>query len=158
MRMLRGLGDVDHPEQAAEPDSDAFHLASKPRGIFDERVVQSLDRQVAPGESSLAINARMNKDGSFGSRDKSDVANSKELAALLHHVRRWSAALAQRIATGDISVRPYMLGDDTPCPKCDYRAVCRFQASEGYRILPPMKRSQVLEMVAEEVEIDEAGQ
>jgi ATP-dependent helicase/nuclease subunit B len=158
MRMLRGLGDVDHPEQAAEPDSDAFHLASKPRGIFDERVVQSLDRQVAPGESSLAINARMNKDGSFGSRDKSDVANSKELAALLHHVRRWIAALAQRIATGDISVRPYMLGDDTPCPKCDYRAVCRFQASEGYRILPPMKRSQVLEMVAEEVEIDEAGQ
>jgi ATP-dependent helicase/nuclease subunit B len=157
MKMLRGLGDVNHPDQAVEADSDEFHLADKPRGLVDERVVQSLDRHLEPGGSSLAIHARMNKDGAIGFRDQSDVATSKELAALLHHVRRWIGTLAKRITTGDISIRPYMLGENSPCPKCNYRAVCRFQASEGYRILPTMKRSEVLEMVAEEVQIDEGG-
>jgi ATP-dependent helicase/DNAse subunit B len=49
------------------------------------------------------------------------------------------------------------MGSETPCPRCEYRSVCRFEPSQGYRMLPKMDRPTVLANVAEEVRVDEAG-
>jgi ATP-dependent helicase/nuclease subunit B len=49
---------------------------------------------------------------------------------------------------GSIVVQPYRMGLETPCARCEYRSVCRFDpAINHYLHLPAMKRADVLEMV-----------
>ena len=145
VRMLRWLGDVKHPAEALSPDDPAFHLAAKPRGLIDEQFVKAIDTQLETGPSDV-IHARINQSGSFGSKAKSDLANADEFAALLEHVRKRLGELADKILDGEIGISPYMLGQQTPCPTCEYRGICRFD-SRIYHILPAMGREDVLQLL-----------
>ena len=95
--------------------------------------------------------ARVNKDGSFGSKYNTDVAEAEEFSALLKDVRRQLGKLGEQIMEGEVGIRPYRLGTITPCSSCKYRSVCRFDASiNRYRNIQGMRRDQVLEELAKE--------
>ena len=147
--LLRSPGSVLHPDDAMSPDDVDFHLRHKPRGLLDERAVDSLDGG-GIGGSSPVVAAYRKKDGGFGNRHNTDVAAAAEFAGLLSTVERRLGQAADRILDGDVAVRPYLLGRQSPCPRCEYRTVCRFEPGvNGYRVLTPLRREDVLAKVVE---------
>ena len=146
VRMLRSLGNVKHPSEALSPDDPAFLLAVKPRGLIDEQFVRAMDTALETGLSDV-VNAFVKKDGNFGAKGTSDLANADEVSALLAHVRKRLGELADGILDGEIGITPYMLGQATPCPNCDYRGICRFESRSGYHMLESMGRTEVLVQV-----------
>jgi ATP-dependent helicase/nuclease subunit B len=140
---------VLHPSDGLSPDDPDFPLRTKPRGLIDERAVDSLDGGGETGASKV-VAAYRKKEGGFGHRHATDVATADEFAALVALVDRRLGEAADRVLDGDVAVRPYMLGRATPCPRCEYRTVCRFEPGlNAYRVLPPMGRTDVLLKVIE---------
>jgi ATP-dependent helicase/nuclease subunit B len=147
--LMRRLTDVDHPKEAPDPKDPEFHLRVKPRGVFREDCTDTLDSQFDRGWSDV-LAAFKNKDGQLGNRGKSDVAGTEEFGMLLAHVKRRIGELVDEMVTGNVSVTPYRLNGITPCPRCDYRSVCRFEPSiNRYRTLQPMRREDVFSELAE---------
>jgi ATP-dependent helicase/nuclease subunit B len=147
LQLLRRLEEVRHPSEALEPEDPRFELKIKPRGIFDGQYLPALDAELVSGKSDV-VNAHINKDGSFGFRNSSDVSDSEQFAGLLHHVRKTIGKLADRMLAGDIAIAPYRIHRLSPCPQCEFRSVCRFDpAINSYHHLPGMKREEVLEVV-----------
>jgi ATP-dependent helicase/nuclease subunit B len=141
---------VPHPDDALSPDDAEFHLRQKPRGLIDDRAVDSLDGCGGETGASKVVAAYRKKDGTFGNRQNTDVATAAEFNALLAQVERRLGQAADRVVDGSVEVRPYMLGRQTPCPRCEYRTVCRFEPGVNtYRILQPMRREDVLTKVVE---------
>jgi ATP-dependent helicase/nuclease subunit B len=146
LQTTRGTGTVKHPSEALDPSDPKFLLRVKPRGVVHEAYVDAMDASLAPGVKSDVIQVQKNKDGGFGNRRASDVADKAEFDALLSHVRQKLADLSDAVLAGEVGIHPYRIGTDTPCPNCGYRAVCRFDpAVDHYRNLAPMEREQVLE-------------
>lgn len=144
LQVMRGINDVDHPDQAPEPGSEDYLLSAKSRGLFVADAFANLDHKCSAGWSPL-VAAYVNKAGEFGQRAKSDVLFADEFNALLGHVRECIADIAGQILSGDISVRPYYLSGKTPCPGCDFRSVCRFEkAVDPYRPLQAVSGEQAL--------------
>ncbi len=143
-QLLRSLESVDHPEDGPDPTDPLFALKIKPRGIFDAGYIAAIDAELTGGKSQV-VAAHIKADGEFGYRDNSDVATTAEFAALLKFVERKIVQLADEIIEGNISIRPYRIGRQSPCPHCEFRPVCRFDVSVNrYNPLPPMKRTAVL--------------
>ncbi len=150
--LLSSHKSVLHPSQGLSPDDPDFHLRTKPRGLIDERAVDSLDGGGETGASKV-VAAYRKKEGGLGNRHSTDVATAQEFAGLTNLVERRLGEAADRVVDGDVRVRPYMLGRATPCPQCEYRAVCRFEPGlNPYRVLQPLGRLEVLQRV-----LDEAG-
>ncbi|HEV8292937.1 MAG TPA: PD-(D/E)XK nuclease family protein [Tepidisphaeraceae bacterium] len=150
LRLLRQLEKVDHPDLACGPDKAEFHLATKPRGIFNEDYFSALDKSCEGGPSAM-LAARVNKDGSLGSKYNMDGAEAEEFSALLKEVRKQLGKLGDQIIEGDIGIRPYRLGTITPCSSCKYRSVCRFDPSiNRYRNIQNMRRDDLLKQLVEE--------
>ena len=55
-QLLRGFQNVEHPDDAADPNDPLYHLRHKPRGLFDGRFLTALDRDAAAGEASKVVN------------------------------------------------------------------------------------------------------
>jgi ATP-dependent helicase/DNAse subunit B len=146
--MLRSLNNVKHPSEAADPNGEAFLLAPKPRGVLDGGHFEHFDAAAEPSKWSDVLQVYVTKDGGLGNLKNSDVAPQAEFAALLAHVGRKMGELADDIARGEIRIRPYRYNKESPCPRCAYRAVCRFDPpTSGYRTLAPMGRDEVLQQV-----------
>ncbi len=146
-RVTRSLQNKEHPSDVPEPGSDEFHLLTKPRGIFQTDFVSHFDNQLAGG-NSLALNVSINKDNTFGRRESSDVADAGEINQLLDYVKKKIGDLADDLMSGNVSVTPYRLGNVTPCPRCEFRSVCRFEVGiNRYHKLEVMKRSAVMEAI-----------
>jgi ATP-dependent helicase/nuclease subunit B len=145
--MLRKTQD-GNPDDAVSPEDERFDLQVKPRGIIEENYVPRLDDRLANGPSDV-VAAYVKQDGSFGNRDKNDVASQAEFTGLLNHVRNLLQRIAKDILLGRVAVRPYKLGNQTPCPQCKFIDVCRFEPSQGYVLLNVMKRSDILAKVGE---------
>lgn len=59
--------------------------------------------------------------------------------------------IAVRIDSGDIAVRPILLGQASPCRYCPYHAVCRFDAQlpdNGYDVVT-IRKEDLLEKLDE---------
>src|SRR5437588_753096 len=82
---------------------------------------------------SSVVQAHLTKKDGASAKRGSDLVEPEELTALLSRVRHRLGELADKILDGEIGIRPYMLGDDTPCPKCEYHDVCRFESRGGYQ-------------------------
>jgi ATP-dependent helicase/nuclease subunit B len=150
LKLLRQLDKVDHPDDAWGPDDGEFHLSAKPRGVFNGDYFGALDKSCEEGASQM-LAARLNKDGSFGSKHNTDVAEADEFAALLKETRKQLGKLGEQIMDGDVSIRPYRLGLITPCSGCKYRSVCRFDPSiNRYRNIHGMKRDELLQQLVQE--------
>jgi len=156
VKLMRQLERADHPADGLAPDDPEFHLQVQPRGIFDGRVVRALDSQLTDGWSKV-VKAFVKKDGTPGNKRASDVADAAEFAGLLRIVKRRLGELADEIIGGAIGIHPYRMRTESPCQRCDYRSVCRFDvAFNTYRPLEPMSREQVLERAASAAS-EEAG-
>jgi len=58
--------------------------------------------------------------------------------------------LAEEIASGEISVRPYRLNQVSPCSNCKFMSVCRFDWQiNDYHSLPSVGKLAVLEGTCE---------
>ena len=149
LQTTRALGLVKHPDEALDPADPRYLLRVKPRGVVEASFVPALDAGLGEGMSEV-LNVSVKKDGTFGNRRGSDVAQKQEFDALLAHVRKRLGQLADGILSGEIAVRPYRINTDTPCPQCNYRAVCRFDpAVDRYNHLTPLTKDQVLTQLAQ---------
>jgi ATP-dependent helicase/nuclease subunit B len=97
---------------------------------------------------SEVVQAYIKTDGSLGNRGTTDVAAAEEFLALIEHVRLRVGELGDLILDGQIDTHPYQMNGLSPCPQCEFRAVCRFDpAINRYRQLTPMRREAVLNEV-----------
>lgn len=149
LQLLRRLGDVNHPDEALDPADPKFHLRIKPRGIINTEFLAGFDRDLTEGFSDV-VAAYLKKDGSIGHRGTSDVTGPAEFAAMLELVHRRLGEITDAVLGGQIEAMPYRIGTETPCPRCEFRSVCRFEASiNRYRTLAPMGREEVLARITE---------
>ena len=147
--MVRHVKDVKHPDEALDPDDPRFRLRVKPRGIFEAGALPALDAQLVEGRSDV-VQVQIKKGGGFGNRRSSDVAEPEEFDAVLAHVRRRISTLADGILAGEVDITPYKRNTETPCPRCAFRGVCRFEpAVNRYRTLAPLGREEALKKMAE---------
>ena len=143
------MGEVDHPSEALDPSDPRYLLRVKPRGVFDGTYLPALDKDITTGKSDV-VQVQVKKEGGFGNRRSSDVAEPAEFNGLLAHVGGKLGELADGVMSGEVGVTPYRLNQQSPCPQCGYKSVCRFDpAINRYRTLPPMSKEQVLDKVAE---------
>jgi ATP-dependent helicase/nuclease subunit B len=117
--------------------------------VLDLAYLGAIDQQCA--DKSDVVNVRLKKDGSLGWKGTSDAAESGEFAALMKHVAWRIGQLADEIVAGRIDIAPFRLNDLTPCPRCDFRSVCRFELPvNGYHHLTVLGREQVLAQITGE--------
>jgi len=156
-RLLRSMGKVDHPDDAADPASPEFALSAKPRGVVLGTHVPVFDKALTTGQSEV-LNVWVNKDGTFGRRDTADVADDAEFCTLIDFVELKVRELAAGVTSGRVAVEPYLYHDVSPCPRCDYRKVCRFeQTVNRYRKLEPMKRTEAIMAMQSAIAVGDRG-
>lgn len=67
------------------------------------------------------------------------------VTALLAHVRDGAGAALEELCTGSIAVRPFRLGKNTACGRCELRSVCRFDPDvDRFRELPTRSASEII--------------
>lgn len=144
VHLSRGLRSVGHPSDAEDPSTTEFVLGDPMSGLFREDGVSLLDTGLPDAGAARAFKYALKQDGEPTAN--SDCATREEFDAVLKYVRAKIADLADRIIDGDIAVRPYRMGKQTPCPNCEFRAVCRFDPSRGdrYLLLDTPKRAEVM--------------
>lgn len=144
LQTTRGTGSVKHPSDALDPSDPKHLLRVKPRGVVQSEFFPAFDSALSDGMSEVLQVTVRKSDKAFGNRRSSDIATREEFEALLAHVRKALAQLADGVLSGDVGVYPYRIGTDTPCPQCGYRAVCRFDpVVDHYRNLTPLGKEQV---------------
>ena len=74
---------------------------------------------------SQYLNLRLKKDGTLSTQSV-NVYSEETWQALLLLTSDRIRAIAECIAKGDISIRPILLSQRTPCQYCPYAAVCSF--------------------------------
>lgn len=91
--------------------------------LDDSEIMTALDTSMQ-GYSEF-LNLRLKKDGTM-SNTAHTMYNEEGWQALLDLAVRRIREIASSIDSGDISVRPILLGQTSPCRYCPYHAVCRF--------------------------------
>lgn len=141
------LRSVAHPSEVEAEMAEDPARSHRPRGIIHVDALEALDRTCGAGRSRL-YNVMRKKDGGLGDVGRSDAAAESEFDAMLAHTRWKMGQLADGILDGDVAVRPYRLGNFSPCSWCAMGAVCRFEMGvSDVRFLEPWSRSEVLERV-----------
>ena len=146
VKLARGIDKCDDLADAPECGTAEFDLRVKPRGLIDRDHLPQLDGGFLEGgelvpHKSEAFYAALNKtgkddDGLPAPAKGCDVLRPDDFTALLAHVRRVAAELADRVLNGEITVWPYRVGATSPCSRCDFRSVCRFDPRvDDYRFL-----------------------
>jgi ATP-dependent helicase/nuclease subunit B len=150
VKLLRQLEDVAHPDDVSVDDPSLLDLRVKPRGIFEGSYLKSIDADCRGGASEV-VQAFVKNDGEFGKKGTTDVADAREFAALIEHAGARIGQLADLLLDGHIELHPFQIRGVSPCPNCEFRPLCRFDASiNRYHHLEPMKREAVLRQVVEE--------
>ncbi|WP_239256123.1 helicase-exonuclease AddAB subunit AddB [Listeria ilorinensis] len=126
--------------------------------LSDPVAVSLMDRSLDNGGSSLIVPAEIKKDGTLGTRSK--TATKKEFEQMRHYVRKKYQEAGNRIITGQVSINPYKLREQTPCTFCPFRSVCQFDPASGhdhYRFLANEPAKEVLKKISEGEEADESN-
>jgi ATP-dependent helicase/nuclease subunit B len=138
---------LDAPPQEPPEEADRYRPL-RPRGVFDLEGLRAFDSDFGPGSSSKVIAARLNKDGSPGLLNQTDAAGHEAFLALLDHIRRKIGELCDRMLNGEVAVRPYRMGQTTPCTWCPYGSVCRIELVWfSANVLHRMKRLEVFNLL-----------
>lgn len=106
--------------------------------VCEEPLARAMDRE---GQGySLIIPAQFTQSGL--SRRKDDkLLSMDQMEVLLEYAQEKAAESAQRILEGATQCAPIKIGQASTCDRCDYAAVCRYEARrEGkFRALRPLK-------------------
>ncbi|MHC4628906.1 MAG: PD-(D/E)XK nuclease family protein, partial [Planctomycetota bacterium] len=123
--------------------ADSFDYKAK--GIFDGRYAQQLDGTAS--RDSRYYNFYVTKDGQpYGSYSNRGALKSVDFEKVLQFAEEKIVRLAGEIASGEISVRPYRLSQNSPCGYCKYKAVCRFDWQiNDYNFLESVNKVQAIE-------------
>jgi ATP-dependent helicase/DNAse subunit B len=103
-------------------------------GLFDVKHVNLFDAN-APDEKSGQFKYRLTSAGvPWGGTF--NALRSEEFAAILERSAELIREIGERVYQGDIAIKPYKHGTQTPCTWCDYQPVCRFDAwSQKFNVL-----------------------
>lgn len=143
--LQRGINSVKHPDEASESESDKFILAAKPAGWINQRFVYALDNKMTHGQTSDALNVRLTKDGKPYASSY-EVISEVQFHNLLAFVRQLLGQIADDVLGGSIAVKPYRLGDTSPCAQCKMHRLCRFEPSvDGYHFVQVQDRLSILD-------------
>jgi ATP-dependent helicase/nuclease subunit B len=113
-------------ETLSELDDKRERFRYKAKGIVDGRYAGLLCAELGRGWNRY-YNFGVDKDGGpYNNFRRSAALRSEEFRAVLEGVRRRIVAFAEGIVGGQIEVRPYRMGGKSPCSRCDYGALCRF--------------------------------
>ena len=119
----------------------------KARGVFNGEYARLLDRSAS--KDSRFYNFYVTADCSpYGKYDYLGALKPADFEAFLDFCSRKITELASQIASGKIDIAPYRLGGVSPCSRCDYRPVCRFDWQiNNYNLLASVNKQQVLERI-----------
>lgn len=111
--------------------------------LSDVTVLRAMDG----GDVSTVLPLKTNKQGELDS--SLPALNDKQMAQFLQHAKQVATQLSEKMLSGDVAIDPYQLGSETACDRCDYAAVCGFDASseEIARQLNPMSQETLREFL-----------
>lgn len=117
--------------------------------VAEPAVVRCMDKEINGRSELIAVGLK--KDGTF--YKDAPVLTDAQFAALFTHLEKIFAATGEDIISGQVAIRPYKMGRDTPCTYCPYHAVCRFDRSRPenrYRLIPSEPDAEVLQRIMQE--------
>jgi len=125
-----------------EPDK----FTRKAKGIFNGKFANNLDSKIEFGQSTFYNFRILKKEQSpYGHYGRSGAIKPAEFERLLEFAREKIIQTAEQIISGCIDITPYRLGMTSPCSRCDFRAVCKFDWQiNDYNPLEQVNKEQVL--------------
>ncbi|MFD0586728.1 helicase-exonuclease AddAB subunit AddB [Paenibacillus sp. GCM10027627] len=114
------------PNRMTSQEAESLVLKRyKTKGLLSAsaEVAKLMDADLETGHSDL-LPVALKKDGSFYS--SSSVVSNEQWTTLRRSVRKRIGNIGSSIQEGDVSIRPYRLGNKSPCQYCDYKALCQF--------------------------------
>jgi ATP-dependent helicase/nuclease subunit B len=115
----------------------------KAKGVFNGRYAEYLD---STGSGSEYYNFRIKKDGDpYGDYNRQGIVRPENFKDMLSYAGSKAVELAGGIVSGRIDARPYRLGTESACRRCEYGGVCRFDWNiNDYNSLSKKNKQQVL--------------
>lgn len=116
----------------------------------DREVLKAIDERTEQGESNFAP-IRYTTKGEVTSASARKLKTEADFDTLTKYVERVVEEAGKKILAGNFAISPYRTGSKkTPCQYCDYRPLCRFDASHGgnrYRLLQTLKEEDAMEVI-----------
>lgn len=139
-----------------EAESELFKQF-KMRGLVlaDTDVVEKMDSTLDKGHSTI-IPVGLRADGSF--YKNSSVIDETQWQTVRRFVRRTIKQIGTGITDGDVAIKPYRIGQRTPCTFCSYKPICQFDQQfeqNDYNHLQRMNQDEAWDRFKEEVGDDE---
>jgi len=124
---------IDDPlvELRPQPEADAPELEELRRTLVKNHIEAKLDSELrmsglmlenAAVVQALGSGEQITKEGAL--KKNAASATPEQLRRLLRHAQNKAEDFAQRIADGDIGVRPVQLGNWCACQYCEYPSLC----------------------------------
>lgn len=91
-----------------------------------------------------------NKDGSI--KKGSSVALPEQFQCLQQHVIERIKCLGEQILEGNVSAKPFKIGDKNPCVYCEYSAICQFDETlrdNTYEKLESLSKDEIWEKLSQ---------
>lgn len=150
-----------------EQVAGAFYLPIEPESPKTDYKTTGVVEQTVKGRGLLNGQFAMNLDAGAEQRSRyyyfvldskeqqpysyyktSDALRPEDFQATLDFAERKIRELVTRQIAGDIRAFPYRLGKQSPCERCDYRPVCKFdwQMNE-YNIMQKLDKDQTLAQI-----------
>lgn len=98
-------------------DMDGFDIKAP-------NVLSMMDCTLKSGAASEFLPVAITAKGGINSR--SSCSSAEEAQRLMEHTQKCIIKSQIGILSGDIPIRPYMMGSSTPCTYCEYGEICRF--------------------------------
>ena len=132
--LRRGTGTKKSRREALENAEGAKRNGYMHEGLFDVKHVELFDARKSE-DGSGQFKYRLTKAGlPWGGTF--NALKSEEFTQILERSEKLIREFGRRIYAGDIAIRPFKKGRLTPCERCDYQPLCRFDPwSQKYNVL-----------------------
>jgi ATP-dependent helicase/nuclease subunit B len=123
-------------------------FAHKARGVFNGEYASLLDSTAL--KDSRFYNFYVKTDGDpYGRYNWLGALRPADFVAFLDFASRKITDLAGQIISGKITATPYRLRGVSPCSRCEYKSVCRFDWQiNDYNLLASVNKEDVLARIA----------
>jgi ATP-dependent helicase/nuclease subunit B len=119
--------------QVLREREDVRQMRYQHSGRFDFSALRKLDTRNEPFGTQFKY--RLKKDGA-PMANNTDMMQSDQFGQLLDNVEAQLMRMGRSIYEGEIGLNPFQKGKERACDKCDYAAICRFDAwTQSFRVL-----------------------